>query len=532
MKKLDEFLEAGDGEKLAASVFLPGEGKYPVLLAMTPYGREQLAQVAKAMTSRGFAVVVQDVRGRYDSTGSFSPVKQEREDGPATIDWIEKQRWYDEEKGIGIIGISYLSLVGFLAAAKRKSIKAMFNAGGLADSFDLTHRGGAIVLHHALPWSIIIGHGKTQPDLGSADWEKVFKTQPLEKADRVAGYPSRVWQELCTHKIRDDFWEELSAWQELRNFDFPILHFTGWYDICLGPTLDIFNYFQEKSEFEQQLFIGPWSHSGTLRSPNGLAGIDFGPEGKSDLFQRGLNWFAHFLAGKKREKELHKKPVNLFITGENKWHCFNQWPPEKAKERKLFLRGGSLGYKKETTTGEKSFIFDPAQPPQTVGGAVWEFPAAGLEPGPLDQSPVSRREDVITFSSPKLKEDLTLAGPAECRLFGSVDGESGDWVVRIVDLAPNGKRRWVADGILRSHFREGPRKVVSMVPGRVESLKIDLWAIGHTFKKGHRLCLEISGGSFPKWDLNLIGLREQNVRKQKIHWGKDFPSYLKIFELK
>ncbi len=529
MKKLDEFLEAGDGVKLATSVFLPGEGKYPVLLAMTPYGRLQLTQVAKAMTDRGFAVVIQDVRGRYDSTGSFAPVKQEREDGPITVDWIEKHPWYDPEKGIGIIGISYLSLVGFLAAAQRKSIKTMFNAGGLADSFDLTHQGGALVLHHALPWSIIIGHGKSQPDLGTADWEEVFKRQPLEKADKEAGYPSRVWQEFCSHKIRDDFWEELTAWQELRNFDIPMLHYTGWYDICLGPTLDIFRYFQEKSEFEQQLFIGPWSHSGTLQSPPGLAGIDFGPEGKSDLFQRGLDWFAHFLKGEQWPKV--KKPVNLFITGENQWHAFNKWPPEKAKERKLYLGEGGVGYNKETTDGEQSFIFDSAHPPPTIGGAVWEFPAAGLEPGPLDQSPVSSREDVIKFSTPILEKDLTLAGPAECRLFGSVDGESCDWVVRIVDIAPDGKRRWVADGILRSHFREGPRKVVSMIPGRVESLKVDLWAIGHTFKKGHCLGLEISGSSFPKWDLNLTGVSNNGKRTQTVFWGKDFPSCLKIYIL-
>jgi len=528
MKRLDTFIEAGDGSSLATTIFLPGEGKFPALLAMTPYGREQLAQLGKVFSSRGFAVVIQDVRGRYDSSGTFSPVNQEREDGAKTIDWIEKQTWYDKKKGIGILGISYLSLVGFLAAAKRKGIKAMFNAGGVADSFELTHRGGAVVLHHALPWSIIIGHAKKQPDLKKPDWNKVFKTQPLEKADEIAGYPSRIWKEFCRRNTRDDFWEQLSIWRELRNIDIPILHYSGWYDICLGATLDIFSFFQEKSSFPQQLFIGPWSHSGVLQSPPELAGEDFGPEGKSDLFPRGMDWFDLYLKEGKSHFPEGKDPVNIFVTGENKWESFEKWPPEKTQEKRIYLGNGKLSFQKELEDGEKSFIFDPSDPTPTIGGAVWEFPIAGLEPGPFDQTPVSKRKDVLTFVSEPLKEDLTIIGPAEALIFGSVEGESGDWVVRVVDVSPEGKRVWIADGILRSHFREGPKKVVRMIPGKPESLKVDLWAIGHTFKKASRLGLEVSGSSFPKWDLNLTGLKEKDNRKQTIHWGPRHPSSLKI----
>lgn len=531
MKRLEEFVQAADGSKLATSIFLPGEGKYPVLLAMTPYGREQLAQVAQLMCSRGFAMVIQDVRGRYDSTGTFEPVRQEREDAPLTVEWVEKQPWYDRDKGVGIIGISYLSLVGFLAGAKNQAVKTMFNAGGMADSYSLVHRGGAVMLHHSLPWSIIVGHSKTQPDLKKADWPVVFRTSPIDKADEAAGYPSQMWKEIIRRPIRDESWEGLSVWTELREIEIPILHYTGWYDICLGSALELFSFFQEKSSRKQQLFIGPWGHGGILQDSSGLAGVDFGPESKSDLFSRGLEWFSCYLKGEGKTENPEGKAVNLFITGKNQWQSFDRWPPEKARPAEIFLGQGSLNFQEESEPGNESFIFNPADPTPTLGGTVWEFPAAGLEPGPWDQSPLSRRKDVISFSTETLEEDLTIAGPAECRIFGSVEGESGDWVARVVDISPDGKRRWVADGILRSHFRDGPRKVVTMIPGRVESFKIDLWAMGHTFKKGHRLGLEISGSSFPKWDLNLTGLDRNGNRKQTVFWGGEHPSWIKVYVL-
>jgi len=526
MRKIEKTLVVEQGVELKMSIFLPGEGHFPVLLAMTPYSRQQLFGVAEFLAGNGYAVVLQDVRGRYDSGGHFAPVQQERKDGPITVDWIYSQPWCDSSRGIGIIGISYLSLTGLLAA-KNGGVKAMLNAGGLADSYGLTHRGGAVVFHHALPWSIIVGHSRTQPDLKGVNWDRVFRIENLEQADQVAGFPSQVWQEIAARPARDDFWEELSIWNDLEKVDMPILHYTGWYDICLGPTLELFSYFQDKSRFPQSLIIGPWSHGGTLRSPPGLAGVNFGEQSRSDIFSRSRQWFDHYLQEKENLEALSGGRIKLFITGSNQWLSCDHWPPARGRETTLYLGSGGLSWAKEERSDAVGFDFDPADPVPTLGGGVWEFPDADLNPGPVDQSPISRRSDVVLFQTRPLKSDLTLAGPLQATIYGSVQGESGDWVLRLVDVDQEGKRRWVADGIIRGHFREGSSRIIPLRPDKIESFEIDLWAVGHTWKKGHCLGLEISGSSFPKWDLNRTGLARGEVRKQKIYWGGNYPSCLR-----
>ncbi len=329
-----------DGVSLATDVYLPDEGdSYPALLIMTPYGRKTKKIFAEMFVPRGYALVVQDVRGRYDSEGEFKPIEQEKKDGPKTIDWIIKQNWFDDNKGIGIVGISYLSTCAFPAIAKKDEIKTMINIGGFSDLYELTHRGGALVLHHALPWSIITSYSP-QPDLSKIDWDEVYSTVPLKDAASKAGYPNEIWDTYCEHPERDGFWDDASVEEFLPEVDIPILHMSGWYDLCLGPTVDLFEYFSENSDQPQHLVIGPWTHNSVLRGGKVLHGVDFGDESRPGIIENILNWFDRWLKGKEAVDgfSTEEKNVSLFLIGEGRWiHDM-----EKSEEMDLYFSNKGL----------------------------------------------------------------------------------------------------------------------------------------------------------------------------------------------
>lgn len=503
-----------DGCRLAADVYLPpddsaeleSDKKYPVILAQTPYGKSGLAVLADYFVRAGYALVVVDVRGRYDSEGDFNFVTQEEKDGPEIVTWITRQDWYDENAGIGLLGISYLLTAGLSAAARCEAVKTLVNVGGVADFYQLAYREGALSLHHALPWSIIVSYSP-QPDLGEIDWSRVFRTLPLEKCAAEAGYPAEIWRQICQHPVRDDFWESKNLSSYLSEIDLPALHFSGWYDITLGTTLDIFLAFQQHSSREQHLYLGPWSHNGILTDQVCL------PEGQQKTSKSGINpaarviaWYDIWIKGEADRQEIFSQDgvVNLYDTGRGRWVKGKKWPPAGYHRERLYLApGGSLQKEKTEEDSSTSFNHDPQNPVPVRGGSLWEFPQAGLRPGPLDQRPLLEREDIISFATERLESEMTLAGPVRLKLFGSFSAETGDWAVKLLDITPEGKRIWLADGILRSHFRTGSRSVSCPEPGKTAEYLIELQPLCHTLKSGHRLGIAISGSAFPKWDRNL-----------------------------
>ena len=527
------FIPLRDGCRLATDIYLPegGAGRFPVLLMMTPYGRKGLSRLAEPFSAAGYAVLIQDVRGRGDSEGEFRPIAQEKKDGPETVEWIKRQPWFDAEAGIGIIGVSYLGEVGLALAARCPEVRAMLNVGGMADFYDVSHQGGALKIHHALPWTIITSRSP-QPSLKGDHWLETYATWPLQEAAVAAGFPNPLWDEVVAHPSRDKYWDTWSVRDDLPQVNIPILHFSGWYDICLDATLELYSYFQKKATAPQQLFLGPWSHNGIIGGQQQLAGVDFGKESASQVIPRALAWFNRYL---KQEIDAPPQgpPVNIWLNGENRWLTSQAWPPTETTTAQLYLGANGTLARETAALGSSTFIHNPEDPAPTLGGSVWEFPAAGLNPGPVDQSPLLQRSDILYFQTPVLSTPLTLAGPTECRLFASISGETADFVVRLVDVLPDGQCRFVADGILRAHYRAGAHQIQPVQQGVVEEYVVDLWAVGHTFQPGHRLGLIISGASFPKWDINRGTLNGQ-VRpcQQTVHFGEPYPSALHFYQLK
>ncbi len=522
-----------DGIELATDVYLPSaEGRYPVLLMMTPYGKGNLQVLADILVQSGYAVLVQDVRGRYDSAGEYHPIKQEQSDAPETIDWVSGQPWYDPDCGMGVVGISYLSTVGLICAAKRPGhIRVLLNIGGFADTYRISHRGGALVLHHMLPWSIITSYSP-QPSLQDIDWDGVYRTLPLCEAAGAAGFDNQLWRGWMESDLRHDRWQQHDVSDLLDDIDVPILHISGWYDLCLGETLALYRHFAERACSPQHLIIGPWSHNGVLSGPEELSGVNFGPESRPGVPKRIISWFDRWLKGAEPSADLtcDQKPVAVFITGENRWLSDRSWPVSDVQQKEIYLADGSLSWDMPPVGGCGSYTYDPQNPPPTRGGAVWEFPAAELNPGPADQSELHDRDDLLVFASDPVSEPMTIAGPVSCELFACTDAETTDFVVKLLDIHPDGTARLICDGIVRGHLREDPSISTPLKPGQVHRFCIDMWSAGHTFNCGHRLGVEISGSSFPKWDRNLNSLSADRPTKarQKVYWGPGEASRLHL----
>lgn len=515
-----------DGINLAADLYLPDgdDGPWPALLAMTPYGKQNLGgALAQAFAPRGYAVLTVDVRGRYESAGDFRPLVQERADAPAVCEWIAAQPWFDRDAGIGTIGLSYLATAGFMAAAGSPWVKAATAVTVIVDLASGLFTGGVLNLHHALPWFIITGLSP-QPDLTEWDWTQLYKHVPLATLDEAAALDLPAWRESLVEaydSTQDP--AKLSIRSELRDCKVPVLHLAGWYDFILGESLAAYGALADAGAAPQAMVLGPWTHKTIVDGRTRLGDRDYGPEASSRLMERLLGWFDYWLQGKGQPVQ----GVQAYLTGGAGWRHLPAWPPPDAKTLRLGLApdsaemdgidlagtgwGGNALHTLTATAvvsdGWLSYSYDPDDPTPTIGGAVWPFSAASLEPGPADQRALAGRSDGLTFLTPPLTDDVDVLGPARVKLVAATDTPDTDFAVRLFDAAPNGGWEIIGDGIARARYREGfhlgksPERLLR--PGETFELEVDLAAVGHRFARGHRIGLHVSGANFPKFARNL-----------------------------
>jgi putative CocE/NonD family hydrolase len=289
----------------------------------------------------------------------------------------------------------------------------------------------------------------------------------------------------------------------------PSLNIAGWYDIFQQYTIDNFMSVITRGKRLARcahLLIGPWMHGVIAANPGMMIGeINFGSGAsgasidlKQDLTSIQLRWFDHWLKhidnGVERET-----PVKFLLTGENRWIESPCWPPQETQETPLFLHaGGRLNFKlPEDANNATFFTYDPANPAPTLGGN-----APVERPGVRDQRPLSERSDVLTFTCSTLEQKLTVVGRIIADLWVSSSAPDTDFVARLIDVHPSGYMQNLCDGIIRARYRESLQEPSWLEPGKVFNLKVDLWSIAHVFKPGHRLAVQITGSSFPRWDRN------------------------------
>lgn len=510
-----------DGVKLATDIYRPDKtGTYPVLLMRGPYGQSaQLVETGQRWAKRGYVFIYQDVRGRYDSEGTFYPYMFEANDGYDTQQWAGQQPWSTGD--VGTLGGSYRGTTQWFSAPLRSSaLKAMIPSISPLNYYsDVAYTGGAFRLAERISWGLGVG-GRTSQAMHT-DWAKTVWHLPLRTMDNALGVNLPHWQDWIAHPSYDDYWAVLNVKAKLSDVDAPAYNIGGWYDRFLKGTLSAYQGARQQIRSEhsregQKLLIGPWAHNVIPPASSVLGELDFGPDSILDLEPSYVAWFDYWLKGRS-SAFITGAPILLFVMGENHWRTENEWPLARTHYTPYYFRsGGRASAVEGEGRGELSlaipsldnpndqYTYNPANPVPTC--PTMPCGASGLAAltgsGPRDQTVIEQREDVLSFTSEPLVSDTEITGPVEVILYAASTALDTDFTAKLVDVHPNGKAYNLVDGIIRARYRDSFEKPELLEPNKVYQYTIDLWATSNLFKKGHRIRVDISSSNFPRFDRN------------------------------
>jgi uncharacterized protein len=524
-----------DGVVLFADVYRPaGPGPYPTLLMRTPYDKQNSGASAPLIfraAGSGYAVVVQDVRGRFESGGAFTAFVNERQDGYDTLDWLSAQPWCDGN--VGMFGGSYVGMTQWQAAISgHPALKAIAPNVTAADYHaGWAYQGGALQLGFNLSWTLsvlaintVLRKRKEDPAA-----EAIFQTL-LDGADNLPEEFTRLplaGHEILTefapyygdwmdHPTYDDFWAHLDVSTRHAALNVAAFNMGGWYDIFQKGTIDNFTGMRAQAPAavrdRQRLLIGPWNHGGMARG-NPIGAHDFGMRSTGaviDVDGMHLRWYDRWLRGVENGIE-HEPPVRLFVMGTNKWRDEHEWPLARTDWQEWFLHSGgranslngdgALSRESPASEPPDSYLYNPRNPVPTMGGGLCCNPVVS-QGGAYDQRSVEAREDVLVYTTPPLEQPLEVTGPVKLILRASSSAPDTDWTAKLVDVSPCGYARNLTDGILRARYRTSMREGTPITPGAVIEYAVDMWSTSNTFLPGHAIRLEISSSNFPRFDRN------------------------------
>ena len=551
---IDARVPMRDGVELSADVYLPArEGRWPVVLERTPYGNSGDWYVARALyfARRGYAYVLQDCRGRYDSDGEWEGWVVEIDDGGDTVQWCATQPWSNGQ--VGMMGMSHMGLTQWKAAQNgSRHLKAIAPQMGPADEYlyGMNYTGGAFLLQIGIPWSISV-RGRTQQTRKPYEWESLFRHLPILTADEKAtGKPIGFYRDWIRHAAYDEFWEKASNYGHFEKMDIPILQVSGWLDLHVKSLFANYEAIQtngtERARQRQKVVVGPWVHTDRPEPKYGV--LDFGVDSVIDLYALYLRWMDRWLKGIENGVE-NEPPLKLFVMGRNEWRTAEKWPLPDTRWTPYYLRSGGRANSLFGDGRLSTQKGDAEEPPDTYTYHPEDpVPTLGMDPNgevvPLDHRPVEWRDDVLVYSSEELSEDLEVTGPVQALVYASSSATDTDWTVKLLDVFPDGKAVNLWDGILRARYRE-PRAVRTgvpapgqfahpklMEPGQVYEFFIEVGVISNVFLKGHRIRIEVSSSNFPRFDRNLnnggkLGIDPQIVvAHQTVYHSRQYPSHL------
>ncbi|SFS36861.1 CocE/NonD family hydrolase [Halostagnicola kamekurae] len=524
-------IEMRDGVELATDIYRPAaDGEYPALLMRTPYNKaeESIPAGTDIAVENGYAVVLQDVRGRFDSDGTFDPFVFEAEDGYDTIEWIADRSWSDGQ--VGMLGSSYVGMTTWQAAlADPPALEAIAPMITPSDYYEhIKYPSGAFELASAFGWTMqVISQGMEGGQLEDADPEAIetfteevaanpmeyMRYRPLEEIpsfDELAPY----WHDWHQHSTYDEFWAELDVTKGIDGVDLPVLHAGGWYDIFLTGHTEVYRSIQddgsERMRENHHMIIGPWDHLTFGTSETTVGDRDFGDQSASTMVsERILPWFDHHLKGEETGATRYPD-VEYFQMGDDEWREDTRWPPDHEPTTYFLTSDDGAnsrhGDGKLTESSVKSgstvdsYEYDPTDPVPSVGGPVLN--PAVVPPGVRDQSTVEERADVLVYTSEALPEPVSVAGQPSVALFASSSAPDTDFTAKLVDVEPDGYAANITEGVVRARYRESLEDPSFMTPGTVYEFDLDLWPTAHTFAQGHRIRLELSSSNFPRFDRN------------------------------
>lgn len=510
-----------DGVTLYADVYRPArDGRFPTLVARTPYGvqRENVGVHDRLimLARMGYAVVNVDVRGRYESEGVWDPFRSEGRDGYDVIEWAATQPWSTGK--VASQGGSYLGHVQWAALSEQPpSLVAAFPAVASTNLYAnwITH-GGAFHLAFNFGWGVVrMPYRIMQPQLyftgkdaaPELHYDQLLRHLPLETMDeRAFQHPVKHWRDWVQHESYDAYWKEVSDEEKFSRVQVPVMTQGGWFDIFLPGTINGFvgvrnHGANERARRLTRMVIGPWGHGPSQK----YGDLDFGPDADKQLFDYEVRWHDYHMKGVANGVDTDA-PVQIFYMGINRWRGEADWPIPGARETNWYLQpGGKLAPTAPTGDssgdGSTSYRYDPNDPVPTTGGN--NCCGSPTIAGPVDQAPLDARQDIVRFTSDVLKAPVTIAGPVKMDLHATTDGRDTDWMVKLIDVHPDGKAYPMAEGILRARFREGLDAPALLEPGTAYRYAIDMVGTAVVFQPGHRIRVDITSSNFPQFDRNL-----------------------------
>ncbi len=511
-----------DGTPLGADVYLPpGQGPFPVLLTITPYGKNGSGRGAAAQLARGYAVVAVDSRGLRASKGKWEPYIHEAQDGYDVQQWVGHQPWCNGN--IGMFGTSYPAYTQVAPAQYRSPyVKALIPVSAQADNYGSVWGSDGIVhLAFAPRWAATqeaIAENKPEP---VADWNKLAWVLPLKSIpDMTGGVRSQFLADVFQHESHDGFWRAMSIRDKYAEVDVPAFHVTGWFDDLSMETQTNFTGMSQHARSAnarkwQHLLIGPWGH-GIPRFPDGdwiFGDVNFGPEVKIDFAEMSARWFDYHLRGAHNGVDT-APAVRIFVMGANKWRDEHEWPLARAKATPYYFHSkgwansrfgdGSLSTSppQASEAASDKFRYDPRNPVPTYGGhGCCDYRYAAM--GPLDQKVTEERPDVLVYTTEALRSDVEVTGIPEVDLVFSTDVTDTDFFVTLSDVYPDGKSIAIAEGQVRARFRGSQEKATLVTPNQETTAKVTLWGTSNVFKQGHRIRVRITSSNFPRFARNL-----------------------------
>ena len=540
-----------DGVVLRADVLRPeGTGRFPVLVYRTPYGKEDALKDYTTFlhaVESGYAVVVQDVRGRYASGGEFRPYQNEGRDGYDTIEWAAAQPWSNGK--VGTFGLSYPGAVQWLAAVEDPPhLVAMVPAMTFSTPQNFFYAGGTWDMSWMeWIWDNIAFDARTKKGLPGPKtyseaitaWEKVGpkmqETLPLRDLAELRD-TAPYYYDWLSHPADDSWWN----WCELRNryarVHAAVLNLSAWYDDNYGPEGATTNYSgllkarAGSAPSNTALLLGPWVHGVDETGKTKAGEREFGGAAAIDYDKVVLSWMDHYLGGTDNGAD-RAKPVRYFVMGTNAWRDSDVWPP--AAERMpyyLATRVGEAGVGRiqkvpPSKQEASSLVSDPANPVRNIYS----------NSGAHDYRELVKRGDVLTFDSAVLDGDSEITGPVEAKVYVSCDCRDLDLWVQLLDVAPDGTAfNLMGPGldVQRASYREMARGRQLLIPGQIYEVDLEHLVTSNVFLKGHRIRVQISGSFFPNFSRNLQTgeLENSSAKLQKatirVYHDADHPSQI------
>jgi putative CocE/NonD family hydrolase len=538
--EFNERVTMRDGVELSADIYRPSaSGAFPVILTRTPYNksteRGNHLGVGRYFAARGYVYVAMDVRGRGDSDGVFVPYRNEGPDGFDSIEWCAKQKWSSGK--VGTIGSSYLGYDQWIAALQQPPhLTTMIVLVTPPDPFVESPTGLQSPTY--LSWyHLLLGH--TLHNAAAVDWNALYLHLPLSTMDEAGGFHALYWQDILDHPGINSWWEPLIYQNKFDRVKLPILHVSGWYDDeQAGAVMNYIGMTQQGATLgarkNQKLLMGPWPHA--VNSTRKLGAVDFGPTAQIDLDGYELRWFDHWLKGADNGI-MAEAPVRIFLMCRNEWQDQPDWPIPGTRLEKYFLNSGGranslfgdgkLSQQAAPSSPEDHFHYDPLDPVPFIMESTY----AQLG-GPDDYRPVERRDDVLVYTSDSLDDSRVVCGPVKAHLSAASTAVDTDFMVKLIDVWPNGYAQRLTDGMVRARYRQGGDKASLIEPGKIYGFDVDLWNTCQEFGKGHRIRVEVASSAFPKYDRNqntgeaLGKTANTKVADQTIYHDTDHPSYV------